>query len=104
MIAAVVISIIMRTQDFTFEHPRTVPTGNPTGNPTTNPTGEHVMTDAEWQRSEAFAYCAIQKYADCLVWLDRAKAKDPDGETTPRVQVARIIAEQAIAQQKKEPR
>lgn len=68
----------------------------PVSIPTTAASGE--MNEATQQRYEGMSYCAIRDYKQCLVYLDRARALDPGGEAGwPRVQVARAIAEQAVA-------
>jgi hypothetical protein len=63
--------------------------------------GNWDLSDPFVMRYEGFSFCAVEDYEQCLVWLDRAYAKDPTGENAwPRAQIARKHAMDALAAQR----
>jgi hypothetical protein len=63
--------------------------------------GNWDLSDPFVMRHEGMSHCAYGDYAECLVWLDRAYAKDPGGEQAwPRIQEVRKRAVDALAAQR----
>jgi len=71
--------------------------------PTTGGAGPGTwdLSDPFIMRYEGMSLCAAENYEQCLVWLDRAYAKDPSGENNwPRAQIARKHAMDVLAAQR----